>query len=1105
MKQTYKKQMLYCGKACKALSFFIIFTLVFSLQSTAQVKTPEAIISHLQTEIQRSMELLKKKEIPPYYISCRCFTRDEYKINHDIYGLTNNHRNDREVYVTVRIGSPQFDNFSLLCGVGATRGHGAIIAFIPLEDDERSTRQAICEAINQAYQQALDKYTQAVSQKAQNINLRDTLGYFTEEKPTYYYEKPKSIKDFHLDINNLEAQIVKLAQVFKQEPDIIKGNIHAKITMNRDLLVASDGTVVAQNKPSLRIITSISGITPKDNTNIPLSKDYYGQKASQLPSYAQMSKDLNEMTALLKKILKAPQDDTYNGPILLGAKAAGVFFHEFFGHRMEGARMKSAMNGQTFLNKTNEQVLPEEFSVVFDPTISSYKGLLLSGSYKYDDEGIKGERVETIKDGQLKHFLMSRVPIKGFLHSNGHGRGEDYIGTETRQSNMIITSSHPKSEKELRQQMRELLIKQKKEYGYYIEEVSGGITQTGTFQANSFNVTPTITYRIYADGRPDELVRGVSLIGTPLNAFSQIIASGNQPAVFNGTCGASSGQIPVACVAPAILLQSGELQKMPVNTSMQHTLPQPKQADPTDETDPILAGMEQEFKRFQEQFPIKDNIKPFFIQAQMNSGSGNFGISATNGKLFYERDFGICNVNIKILVGDYKRCNIGFKDGNYPFIESRLMMEHEMKNADALNIRKLFWITMESEYNKAVNQYKSKINDLASKPVDPEEMDLPDFMPQKPIVFKEEITLPQVDRKQLKKRITEASLLLSQLLDKDSLPYLKSQVHLSVNNNIIHYYNTEGTRCRLFRPNYQLTLEAHRIDDNQKYYFSRQIQLDNLNNWPTDSLITQKCLSLIKEMKAIAQAKKTKIKPYFGPVLLENEAVSSILNPQQFIVNKRSDKEEQEYMKAMIHEKIASKTLSLYSLRGSKIYKGIKLPAYTPIDNEGVPCPEVLPLIKNGVLSNLFVPRTPINKELIHSTGQNNQPGQGYSLLMKVNTLKNNDELRSMLIEKAKKEHLKYAYIISSKAMQLYTGEAYLATRINVETGEEEEFSYVTLRNKPQIIRQISAGSNQEYIYITNNNTFITPQAILINEADLMQDKRIVRNGGVINHVSSPF
>ncbi len=46
----------------------------------------------------------------------------------------------------------------------------------------------------------------------------------------------------------------------------------------------------------------------------------------------------------------------------------------------------------------------------------------LLGFYQYDDEGVKAERVTLVDHGVLKNFEMSRSPIAGFPHSNGHGR-----------------------------------------------------------------------------------------------------------------------------------------------------------------------------------------------------------------------------------------------------------------------------------------------------------------------------------------------------------------------------------------------------------------------------------------------------------------------------------------------------------------------------------------------------------------------------------------------------------------------------------------------------------------------------------------------------------
>jgi hypothetical protein len=91
----------------------------------------------------------------------------------------------------------------------------------------------------------------------------------------------------------------------------------------------------------------------------------------------------------------------------------------------------------------------------------------------------------------------------------------------------------------------------------------------------SFNVTPLVVYKIFTDGRPDQLVRGVDLIGTPLITFSKIIGCSKSYEVFNGYCGAESGSVPVSAVAPAILTGQIEVQKKQKGVSKPPVLPPP--------------------------------------------------------------------------------------------------------------------------------------------------------------------------------------------------------------------------------------------------------------------------------------------------------------------------------------------------------------------------------------------------------------------------------------------------------------------------------------------------------------------------------------------------
>jgi predicted Zn-dependent protease len=252
-----------------------------------------------------------------------------------------------------------------------------------------------------------------------------------------------------------------------------------------------------------------------------------------------------------------------------------VFFHEVLGHRLEGQHQRGEKEGQTFTKKTNQAVLPQFLTVVDDPTQRTLNGTELSGWYEYDDEGVPAIRVNVVANGILKNFLMSRMPIKEFDKSNGHGRGQAGLMPTGRQGNLIVTSTRTVNETELRQRFIEEIKKQGKPYGLYFEDIEGGFTLTQRSMPQSFQVLPILVWKVYPDGRPDELVRGVDIVGTPLEAMSRILVTGDKEEVFNGICGAESGLVPVSAVAPAVLFADLETQKRPHSLNRPPILPPP--------------------------------------------------------------------------------------------------------------------------------------------------------------------------------------------------------------------------------------------------------------------------------------------------------------------------------------------------------------------------------------------------------------------------------------------------------------------------------------------------------------------------------------------------
>jgi len=234
-------------------------------------------------------------------------------------------------------------------------------------------------------------------------------------------------------------------------------------------------------------------------------------------------------------------------------------------------------------------VLPSFLSVADDPTRAKFGDTWLSGTYDFDDEGQKAKKVDLIQDGVLKTFLMSRLPIASFSNSNGHGRGQTGRVPNGRQGNLIVTSTKMVPETELRKMLIEEAKKQGKPYGLYFEDISSGFAVTTRNSPQAFQVIPLVVYRVYVDGRPDELVRGVSIVGTPLAAMKRILATGDKSEVFNGECGAESGSIPVSAVAPAMLLTEMETQRQPQGTERVPILPNPS-AMTASNTTPGAAG-----------------------------------------------------------------------------------------------------------------------------------------------------------------------------------------------------------------------------------------------------------------------------------------------------------------------------------------------------------------------------------------------------------------------------------------------------------------------------------------------------------------------------------
>jgi predicted Zn-dependent protease len=307
-----------------------------------------------------------------------------------------------------------------------------------------------------------------------------------------------------------------------------------------------------------------------DGMELPLYSSFFSRTLDGLPSESALLAEVRSMMNLLARLRVAPIVDPFSGPAILSGRAAGVFFHEIFGHRVEGHRQRDPDDAQTFAKRVGQPVLPRFLSVVFDPTRRRRGDAELNGYYQFDDEGVKARPVTVVDKGVLQTFLLGRAPLQQFPRSNGHGRAQPGFVPVSRQSNLIVEADTTVSQDRLVEMLKEEARRQGKPFGLLFDNIEGGFTFTGRSTPNAFNVLPNVVYRVYADGRPLELVRGVDLIGTPLAAFGKILAASDIVDVFNGMCGAESGSVPVSASSPSLLVSEVEVQK---KAQSQETLP----------------------------------------------------------------------------------------------------------------------------------------------------------------------------------------------------------------------------------------------------------------------------------------------------------------------------------------------------------------------------------------------------------------------------------------------------------------------------------------------------------------------------------------------------
>jgi predicted Zn-dependent protease len=542
--------------------------LALEIPSLPVSAAPAPLIEIMQSEIARSMTEFKARAKPaPYYLSYEVSDTREITVAAAFGALIeSDDERFRLLDVVLRVGSPRLDNTHGSYETGFFQGPRSF----PLDDDELAQKNVLWLATEERYTRATEELIRVMAQRGVNVREEDESNDFSAQRAASFFDKPAHVE---VDRSAWEGRIRKLSSLCRDRAEVERCYVKLSVTAETRYFVSSEGTTLQLPRTHARIGFGAFA-TASDGDKVGRELNFDAHSPIELANDGVIAQHIEQAIRELGALKAAPLAAPYLGPAVLDGPAAAVFFHEILGHRVEGHRQKSEFEGQTFAKKIDEQVMPRGFDVYDDPNIASVNGVDLNGFYRFDGEGIRAQRAKIIDDGVFRGFLMSRSPIRGFPASNGHGRREPGYLAVARQASLVVDPATVTTKAALKRALLEEVARQKKPYGLRIGEVTGGYTMTERGNPQAFQIQPAMVFRVYPDGR-EELVRGVTLEGMPLSVMARVLGAGDDFYVFNGYCGAESGQVPASAISPSLLVSQIEIARQQKSVERPPLLPAP--------------------------------------------------------------------------------------------------------------------------------------------------------------------------------------------------------------------------------------------------------------------------------------------------------------------------------------------------------------------------------------------------------------------------------------------------------------------------------------------------------------------------------------------------
>ena len=541
--------------------FLFLAALLASVRPLCAAVTPQRSVgAALQSAVKAAMKMKEAGYPVPYYVGITA-TRSSDREDDCRMGALDARAAQSQSFVVgdVRVGGYALDNYP-------PAPPGNFLGFPVNLSDAFALRYGLWRALDAAYKSAAASFLRKQALRAVRGKAEYDTDDFSREPPRVRLEPAPALP---WTGRELADACREGSAAFRSTPNLLSAGSRVIESDFWSRLRDSEGSQVDFGGRYAEVDLNASE-RAADGLEVRASRSLVVVSSADFPSASAIRSDAKAVLSDLALLKVARTTSPFDAPALLDPSISGAIIMAL-GKRLSGEDLRNPYGAQIFQDKLGTRVLPRGITLEDDPTLASFGGVLLAGHYAYDDQGMPAQKVVLVQDGILKNFLLSRHPIIGFPHSNGHGRGAPGYWITGFPGSLILRARKPLDRAKLVALLRRECLKRGKPYGILAEHLIGLSQNEQASGEGSIRVVCEMVYLVNARTGNLTLIRNLDLVGTPLYILNNILAVGSNQRVENSV----ADGVPVSAVAPSLLLSDVETQRSDESPQKGPVLPPP--------------------------------------------------------------------------------------------------------------------------------------------------------------------------------------------------------------------------------------------------------------------------------------------------------------------------------------------------------------------------------------------------------------------------------------------------------------------------------------------------------------------------------------------------